>query len=739
MTRQVKIKSFNPKSCYKKNFIQHNQFDQEKFSEWLHSPSFSFVILFFKFIREDFFQTGDLSFFKSYFQENCKEFQHYLINIQEIKNTVIRNNYISSDLLRPAKEMQEKLIEMSNKIRQIESQGELVQVEMQEEFAATQRRFQKFNETTLGKYTPDLKSLLSNYDTLGQTSDLTNLDSILDLKNGAELLETFFDASEESELEGVDRASAFLLRVTHGIYAALQDQNMIVQTNYCHFQHEIPFLTSFEEDLRYFAQEKKGCYFYLLQEVNNLKLSYGIFVFYRFAKLHICFYNPSQGVSEFSSLEFPKFKFLLEKILKNYGNNYCSFRIFLPNKIQENYKQREEINSATLFTIIKQSAYSYKESLQEINSFFSSYEQKETLKFCNSVLNQLANQEGVIAVVTEFFAKFSEFIFKIKASQVCIQNKSFFTFFLINYLTRFPDLAKQQLNFLEFGLGKDKISDYTLNFFNNKNSFKSPLIQKTMSAIFIETYKNICKVSHRIPYPKYFLPVQILQTQSILLQKLFESFDMDYKTTTTDWNRQAVIYNEKYISGRADGKFVSNYTIESIGKNPIPSQKIPTKEELEIHFLQATNCQDSKLMQFCLGVCNQTHFFGLGHLIVAYFNIKHDAMIGLSKKYIFIQKMAKYCYDFLVLFYIDEYDHIGIETEKIKKLKDPIYFTYVFTLDTENPKLKVRNIRVGFLNKTKNSEINKGIQNKLMEAFNDEMLHDFYSNKKSDLLIVEKE
>ena len=738
MPNYLKIKNLVKSEFRNNSMCKNNQLDQDKFMNWIESPSYSFVILFFKFIKEDFYQTGDLSFFKTYFEDNCKEFQNYLVNLQEINTTIVKNSYISSDLIRPAKEMHQKLLQMKNNISDLERQELEISDEMREEFSFEQRRFQMFSENTVGKYTPDLKSLLSSYDTLGQTNDLTNLDAIIKSKNGFELLDTFFSSDDGTELEGADRASAYLLRFTHSLYGSLQDQNIVIQTSYCHFQKEFSFYNELEKDLRQYNSDKKGCYFYFIHEVNNLKLNYGLFVYYKFKKMQICFYHPNQGITELSYTELPKFKTILEKIFKKNGDNYCSFRIFLPLKDKNTLIGKEELISATLFTVVKQSAYSYKEFIQTQKSFFLSSEQKCILNYCNEILTQSADEDGIIFVVTLFYSKFSDFIFKIKSSNLQVQNKSFFIFFLINYLTRFNNLANKQLNTLEIGLGTDKLSDYVLDFFNSKNERKDSLSQKTITTIFLEVYRNVCKVDHRIPFSKYFQNIKLSTKQSELFLKLFESFDIDTKTTLTDWNRQAVIYNERYLSGRADGKYIQNYTIDCIGKTPTPSTKVPTIEELKNHFANSTQCQDTKFIEFCLGVCNQTHFFGLGHLLVAHFNINHNILIGLSKKYIYIQKIAKNNYDFMILFYIDQYERIGVETSKLNRLKDPIYFSYVFMLDTEAPQLIAKNIRVGFLSKTKNTPLNITIKNQIVDAFKDDMLHEFYANKKTNLLDISK-
>ena len=52
----------------------------------------------------------------------------------------------------------------------------------------------------------------------------------------------------------------------------------------------------------------------------------------------------------------------------------------------------EEIISATLFTILKQSAYSYKEYIQA-NKYYFLIELREENKYCDDILSQLSNEE----------------------------------------------------------------------------------------------------------------------------------------------------------------------------------------------------------------------------------------------------------------------------------------------------------------------------------------------------------
>ncbi len=736
MVKYLKFQEINKNEHIKKHFQSNNQTDQEKFEEWWQSPSFSFVILFFKFIKEDYYHTGDISIFKSYFEENCQEFQKYLINVQEINNTIVKNNYISTSLMNPAKDMQKKLLAMSEKMEEYRRNNLAISEELNQNLTYEQRRFQKFNEETLGKYTPDLKSLLSNYDTLGQTTDLTNLDTILASKNGYALLDTFFDPDEESELEGADRISAFLLRFTHAIYGALKDPYVVIESNNCHFQNEFLFFTSFEKDLKNFQNVKKGGYFYLIQEISNAKLTYGMFVYFKFKKVKFYFYHPNQGVLEFSHEDIYKFKQFFTNLSKIYGKNYCSFRIYIPEKIKHK-ETNEEIISATLFTILKQSAYSYKEYIQANKYYFLSTELREENKYCDDILSQLSNEENVTKTISQFFIKFSEFIFKLKYGNFIIQKKSFFLIFLINYLTRFDKFSKQELNTLQIGLGTDKIADYVHYFFNNKNLEKEKLAQKKICVIFIAIYSHICKVDHRIPYYKHFYPFELTTKHNLLFQHIFVSFDDDYKTTLIDWNRQAIIYNERYISGRFDGKFHPNFTIEHIGKTlPLPTKNIPSKEQLEKHFLAATQSSDHKLMEFCLGVCNQTHLFGIRHILTAYFNIQHSILLSLNKKYIYIQKISQNCYDFMVLFYIDQYNNVGGETNELIKLKEPIYFSYVFMLETDDKTLKIKNFKLGYLNKTKNNLFSEQLKEKLLQALTNDIFFQFYQNKKNNFINI---
>ncbi|WP_397601244.1 hypothetical protein [Silvanigrella sp.] len=57
----------------------------------IHQPSFSLVSLFLKFIENDFYAYGDLSLFKSYFEDNIQKSFDYLIQTQKFKKDIYSN------------------------------------------------------------------------------------------------------------------------------------------------------------------------------------------------------------------------------------------------------------------------------------------------------------------------------------------------------------------------------------------------------------------------------------------------------------------------------------------------------------------------------------------------------------------------------------------------------------------------------------------------------------------------
>jgi hypothetical protein len=711
-------------STVRMSFIRRNQFKSiplqnhnEELKEFINNQSFSLVTLFLKFIKEDYFTYGDLSIFKSYFEENCKDHIHYLLNLQEIKKSIIDNGYISGQLVSNIKKSADKLEEMKKHKVNEES----------EEFKRNKEKY-SFWQNQIGNYVPDLKNNLTQYDNLGQEKDLSNLDGFQ--AKYENIIHNFFDEkANEDELEGFDRVSSYLRRYNHAIYASIKDTNIVLETTYCHDQTQFNFLKDLDFDIQKVGIHKSFSYYYYIQEVSGNKNTYGIFVYFRFEKIHLVFYNPQTGLKEFSQHELPQFKEIFGKLIKKYGKNYCSFRLKL-QLAKKKIKFKSTVNEASLITILNLSAKNYMDHIQNKKIKFKNSIQKEEYNFCQNILkNYPVNQQPITANV--FFLKFSELIQKMKKNYDIINEKSFWIFFLINYLSRNDEFANYGINILDSQSepysGKEKIFDFILNYFNKKTTNSHIQPKKTLCLIIIEVYKQISVSDFRTPFYGNIIPFTLDKKHLEVAKLIFESFDFDFKQTLKDWNRQNLIYNERYISKRFDGDYQPLIGFSSIGKlgiKPLKSED-PTYSQLEHHFLSSTKCFDPKLTEFCLGVCNQTHVLGIGHVLKPHFTDPNSYSIEFSNHYMFVHKICPKIYDFIVVFYINEI----IENMETKKLKNPIYLSYAFTLEVKKEKYLIKNFSIGYLNKTVSDKYSYEIKEKILEALKDSMTFDYYKSQ----------
>jgi hypothetical protein len=392
-----KIKNIN---FYENNTIKNKILNKE-IEELNNNPSFALVTLFFKYIKEDFYNFGSLSIFKSYFEENSNEYLNYLLNLQEIKNTMIANKYISSELLNKIKIFANKLDEMKKNNTCEES----------EDFKNNLKNYNNYKEK-IEKYTPDLKSNLSNYDNFGQKNDLTNLDEIETLCPN--LIFDFFDEEDETEPEGPDRISSYLLKYTHAIYASIKDLNVTVETSYCHDQLKLNFLNYLEKDLNFYSltSQKKFYYYYYIQEVSDKKNTYGLFVYSNMDKIKFAFYDPKTGLKEFNYNEYSKFNLQFTKLIRNYGKNYSSFRL----KIDSSTKKvipKNIMNMEGLLLLLNQSSNNYIDFINNLKCFFFIGSKKEDYNFCKSVIASQNTALSHESIANDFFIKFTNCFNKI--------------------------------------------------------------------------------------------------------------------------------------------------------------------------------------------------------------------------------------------------------------------------------------------------------------------------------------
>ena len=333
-----------------------------------------------------------------------------------------------------------------------------------------------------------------------------------------------------------------------------------------------------------------------------------------------------------------------------------------------------------------------------------------------------------------FFIKYSELIQKIKRNYESINEKSFWISFLINYLSCNDEFANCYLNMLdpqlEPQIGKVKIFDFISNYFNKKVPGCKIQHKKLLYLIIIEVYKHISVCDFRTPFYGNIIQFTLNKNHFDLAKSFFESFDFDFKQTLKDWNKQNFIYNERYISKRSNGTYQPLIGFSFIGKLEIAPLNIenPTESQLEHHFLSATECYDQKLTEFCLGTCNQSHILGIGQILKSYFSFDPNSYeIEFNNHYIFVHKICPNIYDFMVVFYIDKV----IENMETKKLKNPIYLSYVFTLQIKKEKYFIKNFNIGYLNKTVSDKYSYEIKEKILEALKDEMTFNNYKSQES--------
>ncbi len=572
---------------------------------------------------------------------------------------------------------------------------------------------------------PEQKNNSYQYSNLEQIKEQSNLDKFQ--FNYEKIIHNFFGEETQTKYsEELNRVSWYLMKYNHAISALIKEPNIVLETAYCHTQTQFNFLNELDFDIQKLTIHKNFSYYYYIQEVSGNNNTYGIFVYFRFEKFHLVFYNPHSELNEFSSDEYPIFKETFNSIIHKYGKNYCSFRLKL-----QSVNKTIPINEESLISILNLSANNFTDYLQNKKTKYLKSLQKEEVNFCQNILKN-SNATSSSAIANIFFIKYSEIIQKIKRNYETINEKSFWIFFLINYLSCNDEFANFNLNKLdpklEPKMGKVKIFDFILNYFNKKITSSHIKHKKNLCLVIIEVYKHISVCDFRTPFYGNILQFSINKNHFDVAKLFFESFDFDLKQTVKNWNIQNLIYNEKYISKRFNGTYLSLIGFSFIGKLEIAPLNIenPTERQLEHHFLTATGCYDQKLTEFCLGTCNQTHILGLGQILKSYFSFDPLSYeIEFDNHYIFVHKICPNVYDFMVVFYIDKI----IENEETKNLKNPIYFSYVFTLQIKNEKHFIKNFNIGYLNKTVSDKYSYEIKEKIIEALKDETAFNYYKSQ----------
>ncbi|APJ03025.1 hypothetical protein [Silvanigrella aquatica] len=494
---------------------------------------------------------------------------------------------------------------------------------------------------------------------------------------------------------------------------------------------KMDFLNDLDIDFQKISLFKSFSYFYIIQDNSESKNTYGIYIYSRFGKTSLIFYNPLTKIEEFKENDIDRFKEDFKTIIQDYEDKFFTNRTKLEHGKN---KSKNNIEKEDLLAIIYNSSKKYMEYIQNKKYRIIPIIIKEEYLFCKEIVDKIESRFETV-VINSFFANFSKVIQKMRKTSDVFEEKSFWIFFLMHYLTYNDSLAQLKLSELNSFLEQDKnlnryhIFDFVISYFNKK--FHSPRIpsKNTICLILIEVYKQIASSKYRIPFYNEINPFQLNMKQNEIVKIFFNNFQHDDILTIVEWNSQNIVYNERFISKRFNGTYIPLIGLSFIGKTQIPPlvPENPTKNQLENHFLSATDSFDTNFRKFCLSFCNHKNVFSLGNYIQLEFNKMGSFIIDLKEnKYIFIHKICPNVYDFMVVFNIQEI----YENFKTKKLKNPIQLGYVFTLVIKNDEFFIKNFNIGYLNKTINDRFSEQMKLKIIEILIDEKIYNIIDIKK---------
>ncbi|KAB8039782.1 hypothetical protein GCL60_05835 [Silvanigrella paludirubra] len=636
------------KNTIKKNHLSKNSIKSTKpiLEDLIHQPSFSLVSLFLKFIENDFYAYGDLSLFKSYFENNIQQSFDYLIQTQKLKKDIYSNKIAFDEN------------EIENQNSSNISHNNQIQI-------------------------PEFK-----------INDYINYEKC--------------------------------------IKEQIQNKNIIYDDTDCHNQENNPFINKLEKDVQNLIQDKSYSNFYFIQDLSQKQNTYGLFVYYRFEKCQIVFYNTKTGLKLFELNELSFLNENINKLLNKDNNYYFSFKLKILHEKNEtvvNHKLNETIFQSILLKSIKE----YTNFINSKKTTYLSSNSKEDYLYCQTILKKEWLDTNVI--FSEFFTKYSSLIHKLKSNMNVINEKSFWIFFLINFYSFNNEIIKNTLNTLDPFLGKEKISVFLYNYFNKKTLISSLQSKKIICLIILETYKNLSLCGFRIPFYSFINVINLGKHKFTFGKNFLESFRFDFESTIQEWNEQNIIYNERYISKRYNTTYQSIIGFSSIGKLNIESltSDIPSYTQLENHFLTATNNNDNMVTKFCLGSLNKNNLHQIDNFLNLYLKDRFSNLLNPNNKFTFIQKISPQIHDIMVIYYID----YSIEKIEKTKLNNPIYLCYNFTVITKNNKIWTKNFNFGFLNHTIHNKYSSDINEIILKFVADKNINQYFSNKKHNEILYE--
>lgn len=532
-----------------------------------------------------------------------------------------------------------------------------------------------------------LKFLREDYFTYGELASFKNF---FEEKKG-EYTNFLLKSQEVKEQIWHEKKGAILEKYNEAIQLLFSD--LIINRKLQHNHDQENFSNYLDQDILDLKIQDDHSIFYILHDTKENLTHYAVFIYYQFQKLNVILYNPKVGLKSFHSNEMNDFKTTFDKMLKKVDNTYISYKIKIAKetaKPQANpLLELEEFSDILLTTSNK-----FNRFIAEKNLSYFSANIREEVTLSQAIVNIDCKHLSQKYLFNIFTLRLSEFIQKLKNNLGIIHEKSFWTIFLINFYSSNQTLKETTIGSLDPLLGKEKIYDFLVTFFNKKCEIPSYQSKKIICLIIINTYKQIIYYKYRIPYFSNITTLELPAKAIEFGRKLITEVPLNSLETTRTWNNINVIYNERYISKRFNGTFQPVIGISSIGKAEFSQivKKLPTLQQLESHFVAATQCNDLLFSKFCLGLLNEavferlSPFFNTNNLGLQY---KYD----LAQSYILIQKICPQIYDFSFIFYIHEI----LSNNERKSLAHPILFSLMFPLTTKDDSVQIQNFYAGFL------------------------------------------
>ena len=330
------------------------------------------------------------------------------------------------------------------------------------------------------------------------------------------------DKLKENQSESKESIlNKYLQSYAESITYFLHEKKTTLDAVQFHEQYKNPFLDLIEKDVAKLTIEKNYSNFYFIQEISEHQNTYGIFMYFRFDKIHLVLYNPKIGIKIFNHNEIIFFKEYFNKLIKKYNKNYASFKLKI--RCEKNAVQiKNTIDEISFQSIIKKSAIKFINNMNLRKNGQLLDALKEDWLYCHSILKN--DKKWSKEIFSEFFAKYAELIQKLKQNFDFLTEKNFWIFFLIEYYSTNTELNKIQLNSLDPFLGKETIFDF-LNHFHNKRLVISQIqAKKIICLIIIETYKKISFFNFRIPFFPKITPISLGAVQHNFKQQFSSQY-----------------------------------------------------------------------------------------------------------------------------------------------------------------------------------------------------------------------